>query len=306
MVNRLFNTDITVSGVVYATTGTFATSLTISGSPVLISADFNTLNSKIVTTSGYLQSQIGAPDKALVGADGVTVTSGINVVTISGFRSEFVLASGSLQTQINATVAPKAIVGAGTVTVTSGTNTITISSPQYVPQAIIGSGAVSVISGTNTVTIVDKAIVGGGTVTVTSGTSTITVTAPQYVPTNLAGTDGITVLSGTPTVTVSGFRSEFVLASGSLQTQINTKASTAELLTVSGFLQNQINTFSGTSASFINQTSVTLTHNFNTMLYTTTVLDASGFYMDGALQQLVNSVTASFNQGQTGSIIVTR
>ena len=39
--------------------------------------------------------------KALIGADGITIISGTNLITVSGFRNEFVSASGSLQTQID-------------------------------------------------------------------------------------------------------------------------------------------------------------------------------------------------------------
>lgn len=66
---------------------------------------------------------------ALVGSDGITVTSGSNITTIAGFRGEFVSASGSLQNQINSINVDEiepAIIGADGITVTSGINTTTV------------------------------------------------------------------------------------------------------------------------------------------------------------------------------------
>ena len=64
----------------------------------------------------------------------------------------------------------------------------------------------------------------------------------------LTGSDGVTVATGTSTIAVTGFRSEFVSASGFLQTQLNnldaTYATDAELTSVSGHLQGQITTYS--------------------------------------------------------------
>lgn len=50
---------------------------------------------------GTVTLQVSGAD-AIVGEDGITVISGTGVVTISGFRTEFVAASGSLQSQIDA------------------------------------------------------------------------------------------------------------------------------------------------------------------------------------------------------------
>src|SRR5574338_96739 len=178
MANRLFNTDVTVSGVLRATEVQATQSLTVSGIPVATSTDVVNLTTQI--DDNY---------------------------------NEFVTASGYLQTQID---------------------NLPTSSGQPA----------------------------------------------------LVGTDGITIISGTSTTTVQGFRSEFVAASGSLQ--------------------NQINNFVGTSASFVNQTSVVLTHNFNTNIYATTVVDPGGVIVEGSVQQGLNAVTVSFNQGQSGTVIVTR
>ena len=61
----------------------------------------------LTTVSGHLQSQINSIDvdevePAIVGTDGITVLSGTSTTTLVGFRSEFVSASGSLQSQISA------------------------------------------------------------------------------------------------------------------------------------------------------------------------------------------------------------
>lgn len=69
-------------------------------------------------------------DEALVGSNGITVTSGSNTTDIAGFRSEFVAASGSLQSQIGSISlgAIKAIVSdSALLVVTTGTNTVTLS-----------------------------------------------------------------------------------------------------------------------------------------------------------------------------------
>lgn len=178
MANRLFNTDLTVSGIIDATQVHAETSLTVSGIPVATSTDVSNLDTRI--TDNY---------------------------------NEFVTASGHLQSQI----------------------------------------------------------------------SNLPASSGQPA---LVGADGITVTSGVSTITIAGFRSEFVAASGSLQSQINN--------------------FVGTSASFVNQTTVILTHNFNTNLYATTVVDTGGNIVEGSVQQALNDVTISFNQGQSGTVIVTR
>lgn len=53
-----------------------------------------------LATKGYVD---GVP-KAFVGIDGITIISGSNTITVSGFRTELVTTSGFLQTQIDASV----------------------------------------------------------------------------------------------------------------------------------------------------------------------------------------------------------
>jgi len=230
MVNRLFNTDVTVSGLVTATSGAFVQSLTISGVPV----STGTLSS--------INNQFG-PNVSIVGSGGTTVASSSNTITISS-------------------------------SATATTN------------ALIGGGSISVISGSNFTEIIDNALVGdGGLISVISGTNTQEIAAKAFV-----GTGGITVISGANQVTISGFHDEFVAASGSLQTQI---------ATITGSENNA-------SLAFTNQTLVTLTHNFGTTIYITTVYDTGGFIVEGALQQLVNQAIVSFNHGQSGTVVAIR
>lgn len=51
-------------------------------------------------------SALSTGANALVGADGITVTSGSSTTTLTGFRTEFVSASGSLQSQITTASVP--------------------------------------------------------------------------------------------------------------------------------------------------------------------------------------------------------
>ena len=113
--------------------------------------------------------------------------------------------------------------------VSSGTGSTT-------SDAIIGGIGITVTSGTGTVTIdghirytsaENPAIIGGTNVTVVSGANTITISSTGGAgggeqANALVGDDGITVTSGTSVDTITGFRTEFVNASGSLQNDIDT------------------------------------------------------------------------------------
>ena len=71
-------------------------------------------------------------ERALVGTEGITIISGSSTNTVQGFHSEFVSASGILQTQITAMAVGEiepAIVGTGGITVSSGSNQTQINSP---------------------------------------------------------------------------------------------------------------------------------------------------------------------------------
>ena len=145
MPQTLINQDLLVSGTINATVGTFIDSLTVSGIPVNIGTvstidDINSISTGSITIDG---------------ADGNTVLTVGQVITVSGHRDEFVTASGFLQDQI--------------------------------------VDASSDVSSVNAIT---------GAVLI-------------------AGSDGLTIDNTSQTVTVQGFYTEFVNASGTLDSQID-------------------------------------------------------------------------------------
>ena len=169
-------------------------------------------------------------DKALIGSDGITVTSGSNTNTLTGFRTEFVAASGSLQSQISAIVADEvepALVGAGGTTVVSGSNQIQISS--QIDKAIVGAGGNTVVSGSNQVQIsgpnVPAVVSANALLVVTSGSNTLTLTpdtTPSFTSVDAAtGTfsssltiSGIPVPIAARVESVNGLTGAVVLAAG--------------------------------------------------------------------------------------------
>jgi hypothetical protein len=61
---------------------------------------------------------------AMVGSDGITVTSGVSIDTLTGFYAEFVAASGTFQTLHDTTDSPGVIVGGEITDDTDGTITV--------------------------------------------------------------------------------------------------------------------------------------------------------------------------------------
>lgn len=184
-----------------AISGTFTSSLTISGIAVSAGPKVDSLNSLTgaITLAAGANITItplgntltvastaaggGGGGNALIGTGGVTITSGTNTTQVSS--------------QID-----KALVGAGAATVISGANLNIISAG--IPNALIGTGGTTIISGTNTTQIssqIDKAWAGAGGATVISGTSVNILSAS--VANALIGTGGTTVTSGTNTTQVS-------------------------------------------------------------------------------------------------------
>lgn len=257
------------------------------GSTITISGGQGDVSQEDLTTvSGHLQNQINSidvdePEDAILGEDGVTIVSGSNTVTVSGFRGEFVSASGSLQSQLDnlddqfatdselsvlsGTLSQEidddilvhtsnssahhtryskeendALLGTDGNTVISGANTITLQS--FRPEFVAASGSLSSDINQNATDISDNTDL----IVTTSGylQGQINNIDPDEIEDAILGTDGNTVISGSNSVTVSGFRTEFVSASGSLQTQIDilddTFATDSELVTVSGHLQSEI------------------------------------------------------------------
>ena len=254
--------------------GRFATSLTVSGLPVLTSAPV---------------------PKAIIGDTFVSVVTGTTTINLSADaiisgNNQITISSGTNNVSISGRV-PEAIVGGTNISVISGTNIITINNTAGVSEqkAIVGDAFISVVTGTNTINLTHDAIVSGNSqITIVSGTSTVGIfgrvpdaivsgspdltvvsgTGRIIISDNnraLVGADGVTIASGTNIITITGFRNEFVTASGFLQSQIvanqapinaivgadgitvtsgtNTtvvQGFRPELITVSGNLQSQI------------------------------------------------------------------
>jgi hypothetical protein len=232
----------------------------------------------LLTVSGHLQEEIDAAAlsgdiaNALVGSDGVTVTSGDPTDTISGFRGEFVASSGSLQTQITTNVGDIAdnttlivttsgylqnqidpilasgvfavnditglvlITGTQNVSTQTSGQTITVTGPDLTVYATTASvdSDIAAVSGTLSSDIDDNTTL----ITTTSGFLQDQIDVIDPGPGVILGAGGNTVISGSNQVTVSGFRDEFVAASGSLQTGIDDVG--IELVAVSGSLQSDI------------------------------------------------------------------
>jgi len=186
------------------------------------------------------------PGQGLIAdADGIVVTTGTQLVTISGFRSEFLAASGSLQFDIdditfNAAGVTSITTSGTTVTGTvlfnslsgitlipdAGTNTITFSGTGVTriitisgiegDITISGAGEVDVITEGNTIVISGtdhtpepNAIVGGTGITVTSGSNVTTVDGHlRYTKAEndaIIGGYGTTVTSGSSIITIDTF-----------------------------------------------------------------------------------------------------
>jgi len=65
------------------------------------------------TGTAYVVGSRGNTQNALTGSDGITITSGTSTIDVAGFRTEFVSASGSLQTQIDSGIDHGSLVGLG-------------------------------------------------------------------------------------------------------------------------------------------------------------------------------------------------
>lgn len=178
----IFTEDLSVTNAFDADTGAFTTSLTVSGSPVCINCpDFSQFatTTELVTVSGYLQTQIDninvdEIEPAIVGVDGITVTSGTNT-TVSGFRDEFVSASGSLQSQIDSIDVDEtepAIIGVDGITVISGASTTTVSG--FRDEFVAASGSLqSQLTGFDLQDVYDN---GDGTISTTSSSKPVEIT----------------------------------------------------------------------------------------------------------------------------------
>ncbi len=170
--------NTTASGAGVTIQGVGETSVTTSEDIITISGTDHATNTDTISN-------------ALVGSDGITVTSGASQDTITGFRTEFVNASGTLSTEIDSDISThtantaahhtryfstenEAIVGVGEVVVTSGGGIITVSGTPHVSTFNL---TVKETDGSPSVSSVDTIVVttgtltddGGGQVTIDTG-----------------------------------------------------------------------------------------------------------------------------------------
>lgn len=232
-----------------------------------VNENFDTLDSTIITISGHLQGQlsdiVGESSNALIGSDGITVTSGTSTDTISGFYSEFVSASGVLQSDIDAidnhsrytdteaatAARPELVTTSGHLQTQISQNAADIAAINVdeVEPAITGSDGITITSGTSTTDVAGfYSEFTSASGSLQSQIDAIDVDEADVSSLNslqgdliIEGADGITITDdAVDTITATGFRSEFVAASGSLQTQISDN--TTLITTTSGHLQSQI------------------------------------------------------------------
>ena len=141
--------------------------------------------------------------------DGLTVTTGTQTVTISGFKNEFVAASGSLQSQITVAGGVTSITASGT-TISGALTFDSLSGITLIPDfatntlTFSGSGVTKII----TVSGIegDITIEGAGEVQVLTEGSTIVISGTPHTPfpDAIVGGTGITVTSGVNTTTIDG------------------------------------------------------------------------------------------------------
>ncbi len=157
-----------------------------------------------------------------VGLDGNVVTTGTNTINITGFYNEFVLSSGTLQTEIDAIVIDQAGIGSITASGVTVTGTVVFESldgitliPNDITNTITFSGtspeASSGITDINSETGPSITLVGAGDVTVsTSASNVLTISGvetlfPDEEPANaIVGAGTVVVTSGSNETVVSG------------------------------------------------------------------------------------------------------
>lgn len=318
--------NIVIGGAGEVSVVTLGNTITISGTPHPADSPNDPDIDSINTVTGTL---------TLGGADGVnivddTTNSDTPVLTVSGFRTEFVTTSGFLQTQIdavegsdvdsiNSQTGAITIQGAGEVAISTAGGVITVSGTPHTPPSVPNDpdiDSINTVTGTLTlqgvdgISVIDDTIISDTPILTVSGfydefvaaSGTLNSTIDSDIATHAAdssahhprytkqendaitGSDGITVVSGSNTIDVGGFRSEFVAASGSLQSQIDTfdfdevepaiigvdgitVISGSSTTTVSGF-RNEFLNASGTLQGSIDQNTAAIAQ--NTTLITTT------------------------------------
>jgi hypothetical protein len=209
----------TLAGV--STVNTVAGEITISGAGEVSV----TTAGQVITVSGtdHTAGGGGSGDvsNALVGDDGIVVTSGASTDTISGFYTEFVNASGTLSTHSALTgltvgddhTQYSLVDGTKNFTGTvGGLDPVALS--DFVTRNFLGLAGTA-LSGSLVADI-------GNEITIHAAISDAHhVRYTKDENDALTGSDGITIVSGSNTIDIVGFETEFVSASGSLQDQID-------------------------------------------------------------------------------------
>lgn len=144
-----------------------------------------TSGSNETTIEGHLRYQKNEND-AILGTDGNTVISGAQTITIQGFRPEFVSASGSLQSQIDAVEGSdvdsvNSLIG--DITIAPGYNTTVETAGQTITVGTFDDDDVDSItaSGVTVTGSVQFETLGGISVTADAGTDTVTISGGAEV-----------------------------------------------------------------------------------------------------------------------------
>lgn len=230
----------------------------------------NTLN-QLLFNGGLIEGSF----KAITGSNGITVTSGTSTIALSSFYSEFTSVSGSLQAQIdavtNTSYTHTQSLASATWTITHNLNSLFWTFTLYDSQNIVIEESDSYALNANTFIIVFASAVAGTALLVKSGgtaggggSGANSVETLNLLEGNLSltGSNGNTITdNGSNTINVAGFRTEFVAASGSLQSQVGGKAligsdgvtvtSGSSTITLAGFRTEFVNA-SGTLQTDIN------------------------------------------------------
>jgi hypothetical protein len=159
----------------------------------------------------------------LAGADGITVVddtidSDTPILTVSGFKTEFVNASGTLSSEIDSDiVAHTAISDAHH---TRYTNAEAIAALGPTTSALAASG---VATDANIVSVSGhlSSEIDSDIATHAADASAHHIRYTRDENDAITGADGITIVSGSNTIQIQGFRTEFVSASGALQADID-------------------------------------------------------------------------------------
>ncbi len=195
-------------------------------------------DANLVSVSGHLQNEIDAVEAGDVDSinslTGTVVVVGKGEVGVTVEGQNIVISGTDHATDTNTDTVSDAILGGVGITVTSGVNTTTIEA-HLAEDALTGSDGITIVSGTSTIDVAGfrteftnasgtlSAEIDSDITTHTANSSAHHVRYTREENDALISSDGITIVSGSNTIDVQGFRTEFVNASGVLQTEIDTK-----------------------------------------------------------------------------------